>query len=143
MLVPTLAYALRDIMHHEIWFWLRQACSVLPNRMHYKILCIMRLCIMRMSTVCIKVFFCNKSRFCTFSEVCASFKLFVWTFMCPTKFTSEDRTDLLILFGAQRNKVWTLNWLRYGHATNSFRVLNSCLPINAISHPYFGNSCFS
>jgi len=37
----------------------------------------------------IKAFFGKNSRFCTFSEVCASFQLFVWTFVQPTKFTSD------------------------------------------------------
>ena len=38
----------------------------------------------------IKAFFGKNSRFFTFSEVCASLQVFVWTFMWPTKFTSED-----------------------------------------------------
>ena len=50
----------------------------------------------------IKAFFGKNSRFCIFSEVCALFQLFVWTFVQPTKFTSD--MSVFITF-----QVWGFN----------------------------------
>jgi len=44
-----------------------------------------------LSPICsqFEIYKSKNSRFCTFSEVCASFQFFVWTFAQPTKFTSD------------------------------------------------------